>query len=331
MIQTYHSILSNEIPTFLNDYLQLDILQRLKGIGLFCGCDYTSLFDIDTFYSRYDHSLGVALIIWHFTHDKKQTLAGLFHDVSSPVFSHAIDFFNGDYIHQESTEERNQQILGNDSHLRTLLKRDGINLEEVWDYKDYPIADNPKPRLSADRLEYTLATSLFVFHQPMDKMAMIYKDLVATQNEISFTHLEPALDFMHCMHQANLFYLSNEDKLSLQLLADILKSMCQDQLLTMDDFYTLTEPDIIDRIQASDYKKYFDYFESMTSIHESDHPVEHHYQISLDVKRRYIDPLLNGKRLSSQNKEAASLIEDIKHYQSPLYAYIELEDFRNDH
>ena len=58
--------------------------------------------DIDS-YSRYDHSIGVALIIWHFTHDRKQAIAGLLHDVASPVFAHVVDFMHGDYLTQEST------------------------------------------------------------------------------------------------------------------------------------------------------------------------------------------------------------------------------------
>lgn len=52
-----------------------------------CGCDYTNLFPRHEWYSNLDHSVGVALIIWNFTHDKKQTLAGLFHDIATPVFT----------------------------------------------------------------------------------------------------------------------------------------------------------------------------------------------------------------------------------------------------
>ena len=55
-------------------------------------------------YSSLDHSIAVALIVWRFTHDKKQTFAGLFHDISTPAFKHCVDFMNGDYLKQESTE-----------------------------------------------------------------------------------------------------------------------------------------------------------------------------------------------------------------------------------
>ena len=85
IISRYHNILcpQKDYPAFIDKYIALPIMQRLSGIGLLCGSDWTKLFCNRFYYSRLDHSKGVALIIWHFTHDKAQTLAGLFHDVSS--------------------------------------------------------------------------------------------------------------------------------------------------------------------------------------------------------------------------------------------------------
>ena len=87
-VQAFHKILSKEFPQFLKKYLNIPILSRLKGVGLLCGTDWTPFFKNNFFYSRFDHSVGVALIIWHFTKDKAQTIAGLLHDVSTPAFSH---------------------------------------------------------------------------------------------------------------------------------------------------------------------------------------------------------------------------------------------------
>ena len=67
-------------------------MDRIGKISMSCGTDYSKCFDVKYFYSNLDHSVAVALIIWHFTHDKKQTLAGLFHDIATPVFKHCIDF-----------------------------------------------------------------------------------------------------------------------------------------------------------------------------------------------------------------------------------------------
>ena len=85
-IKEYFKVLSDEIPDFLYDYINTPAMQRIGKIGCGCGTDYTKIFNNKFFYSNLDHSIGVALIIWNFTKDKKQTIAGLFHDISTPVF-----------------------------------------------------------------------------------------------------------------------------------------------------------------------------------------------------------------------------------------------------
>ena len=121
-IQEYVNILG-EIPSFLNKYLELKILKRLKRVGYFCGMDYGSkhIYDFGYKISRYDHSLTTALITWKFTKDKRQTLLALFHDVSTPCFSHVIDYMNKDYENQESTEEKTEIILKSSRKLKQLL------------------------------------------------------------------------------------------------------------------------------------------------------------------------------------------------------------------
>lgn len=109
-------------------------MQRIGKIGCACGTDYTKIFNNKFFYSNLEHSIGVALIIWNFTKDKKQTIAGLFHDIATPVFKHCIDFMNGDHETQESTEELTTYMIKNSKEIMELLKRDEIKVNEVEDY-----------------------------------------------------------------------------------------------------------------------------------------------------------------------------------------------------
>lgn len=81
-------------------------MNRLKNISQFCGCDYTHLYSPLFFYSRYRHSLVVAHMTWHFTHDKKETIVSLLHDVGTPCFAHVIDYVFGDFLNQESSEKK---------------------------------------------------------------------------------------------------------------------------------------------------------------------------------------------------------------------------------
>ena len=76
-IKEYFNILSDgEIPNFLSSYINTKEMQKQKGISVTSSCYYSKMFkNIDKWYSSLDHSVAVALIIWHFTKDKKQTLS----------------------------------------------------------------------------------------------------------------------------------------------------------------------------------------------------------------------------------------------------------------
>ena len=109
VLKIYH----HKIPSFLVPFFKSEELNRIDEVGMHCGMEYTSFpfyKDFDK-YSRFEHSLGVALIVYHFTHDEKMTLAGLFHDIATPSFAHVIDFLKGDHDKQEATEERTSLLI----------------------------------------------------------------------------------------------------------------------------------------------------------------------------------------------------------------------------
>ena len=87
---------------------------------------YTKLYHPLFLYTRYDHSLVVAHMTWHFTHDKKETIAALLHDVGTPCFAHCIDYVFGDYLNQETSEASIADIVKKDKELVSYLIEDGI-------------------------------------------------------------------------------------------------------------------------------------------------------------------------------------------------------------
>lgn len=183
-IQKYFKILSNEFPEFLYDYINTPEMQKQAGISVSCGTIYSKMYN-QMWYSSLDHSVAVALIIWNFTKDKKQTLSGLFHDIATPIFKHTIDFMNKDYEKQESTEELTTKIICESKEIMNLLQKDGIKVEEISDYHIYPIADNDTPMLSSDRLEYTLSNGLGATEKiwGLDEIEEIYKNIEIQKNE----------------------------------------------------------------------------------------------------------------------------------------------------
>ena len=248
-IKEYLKILSPEFPEWLLEYINTPEMLRIDGIAMSCGTMYTKVYNDKYFYSNLTHSIAVALIVWHFTHDKKQTISGLFHDIATPVFKHCIDFMNGDSEHQESIEERTEQIIRNSKEIMNLLTRDNIRVEEVSDYHIYPIADNDTPKLSADRLEYTLSGGLYqvkVFD--LDDIEKYYNNLIVTKNEDGIDELT-FQDFIHNISKMWPRWIEDEDRLCMQFIADIVKSMKVKGYIKVEDLYNLSEKEVIQLIK----------------------------------------------------------------------------------
>ena len=337
-MKEYLKILSNEIPDFLNDYINTPQMQKLAGISVSCGTYYTKLFDKMVWYSSLDHSIAVSLIVWNFTKDKKQTIAGLFHDIATPVFKHSIDFMNGDYKKQESTEELTTQIISESKEIMSLLKRDGIKIEEVDNYHIYPIADNDTPMLSADRLEYTFSNGLDVCKNiwNLEEVKEIYQNIEIQKNEqgieeLGFKDIKIAEKFVKGMRILSNSYIDNKTKFSMQFLADIMKIMSSQNLITKKDLYELSEKEVIERIENCDYAEIsqkFDMWKNAHEIKESDEKVKDKYCVSIDAKIRYINPLVNGIRISEISEVAKEEIQKALEFKTKKYAYLDFDNFK---
>lgn len=258
-----------------------------------CGLQFTSNTGFSSYgpYSRYEHSVGVACIIWRFTHDKKQTLAGLFHDISTRVFSHVIDFVKKDYLVQESTEDETRQIILQDSVIMNQLLCDGISVDEVSDYHLYPIADNDSPRLSSDRLEYTLGNLLNYRKHTIKEIEKYFNDLVVGiseygSQEIMFQHPEIAEEFAFGALSCGIIYSCDFDRYGMEKLACILRKAFEETILTESDLY-LTEIEVIKKLSESylhDAWNEYTRLQDVTKDFAGD--------LMVDAKKRYIDPYI---------------------------------------
>lgn len=352
-LDRYYKILCPQYPVFLDKYIKLPLLQRLKGIGLLCGTDWTPLYKNRFFYSRLDHSIGVALIIWNFTHDKAQTISGLLHDVSTPVFSHVSDFRKGDALTQTATESANIKLIKNNKDLIGLLEEDSLSVEQVCDYHIYPIADNEIPCLSADRLEYMFPSGAALEGSwSLDEIEETYKDISVLmlqkgQVELGFNTLEIAEKYCKKFCMTGHVLQLNENKLTLQLLGTIMNLAVENNILTEDDFMQLSEKELLEKFEnkivtmgtglAFSSQNSLSYLNCLYKTFRSMDKIEHcqfslspssHFSVSLSVKQRYINPLVkhNGKiyRLSEVSEKSAELINDFLNYSDTEFGCVKL-------
>lgn len=332
-IKKYYKILSKDFPTFLNDYIYTSEMQKLEGINQICGGYWKKENIYEDMYSVLVHSVGVALIIWDFTHDKKQTIAGLLHDISSPAFKHCIDFLNGDAEKQESTEEQTLEVIKNSKEIMNLLKRDNIKLEEISDYKIYPIADNDTPKLSADRLEYTFMNGKY-YKKVWDLSTIkeIYEDIEIIQNEnnipeLGFKTIDIAEKFVDGASELWPLWVRAEDTITMYFFADIMEKMYNQKYITKDDLYQLSEQQIINLIKNCENKEIselFKKFMNSNSFIDCEEYRDDKFCVSRKIKRRYINPLTNNGRIYDVSIKARKKIDDYLNMKISKYSYIDM-------
>ncbi len=358
----YQKILCQEIPDFLYEYSSLPLLSRLDGVGLLCGTDWTPLYQNRFFYSRLDHSFGCALIVWNFTHDKKQTLAALLHDVSTPVFSHVSDFMKGDALTQQATEADNSAMIMKDPLLAEFLARDGINAWEIQDYHVYPVCDNEIPSLSADRLEYMFPSGMGLgVAFDMETVKSCYESIRILKNEdgteeLGFADMETALVYFMNILKVGLAVRKNENKIALNLLGDIVFRALELGIISIEDCYNLSERRVLEIfIEAAESKKYenipaadknrssaqftfsqlISTFFNMKEIirSENSEDLKGCYKVSFPVKTRWINPLVQisdaglrkAKRLTEISVQAQESAENFLNWKDSGWAGVQVQ------
>lgn len=359
----YLSILAPDFPKslehWLEDYIKTPAVQHAKGISMFCGCQFLNFWDLKKDYNILDHSVACAFIVWHFTHDKKQVLSALFHDISNPAFKHCIDVMNGDALTQESTEAPTLSILKNSREITKLLCRDGIKLKEVADYHIYPIADNNTPRLATDRLEYTFMNAHladdYSVPMPLSLIRRYYNNLCIAENEdglaeIAFVDYRIAEEFLDTVHHLWHNWLDNRFQLTSETYAKLIKKSIEAGDFAAEDLYHLTDTETAEIFRTSyskEVRRTWATFSTAKNLRtKNSRPNSKSAQFitpAFPVKVRFIDPLVctgfrfdfrennpenknfsaKFSRLSSISKSAKRHIEKIQHYPVKKFAYLE--------
>ena len=322
--------INDDYPEFIDKYLNTKTMRHIKEVTQFCGCDYSGLYDPRFLYTRYDHSLVVALMTWHFTHDKKETIAALLHDVGTPCFAHCIDYVFGDYIDQESSEKKISEVLKEDDELLGYLEEDGISLEDLEDFSKYHILENKSPRLCTDRLDGVLHTCyVWLQTNTLEEIRDIYNDMIVLENEdglkeIGFKTKEKALDFVRLTYTYAKELRGNTDKYVTKYISELVKEAVQLGLITLEDLYTKKESEICE-IFAQNFKSWH-LFREATSLEETEEEPSDMFWVSLDAKLRNTTPLVEtaqgALRITEVSEEARDIYRSLEDTKNKNYAYI---------
>lgn len=232
---------------------------------------------------------------------------------------------------QESTEDLTTEIIKSSDELVSLLERDNIKISEIDNYHLYPVADNDTPKLSADRLEYSLSNALFIYKTlKLDQVKKIYNDIEIQENEfkeieLGFRTKAVAEEFVEITSKLSVIYRENRTRYSMQLIADILKRLSFEGKISKDDLYRLKESEVISIIENSKYRNMYNIWKNAKKVKASKERPEDVYYVHHGAKIRYIDPLCDGIRISSCSKIAKQSIDNNLSYDMNDYIYLDFK------
>ena len=267
---------------------------------------------------------------WHFTHDKKETIAALLHDAGTPCFAHCIDYVFGDYVNQESSEKKISDIVLQDKEILQFLKEDNIDLVDLDDFSRFQILENKSPKLCTDRLDGVLQTCYIWLHtHSLEQIKEIYNNMVILKNEdgnleIGFCDLKIAEKFVCMVYNYAKELQRNTDKYVMKYISEIVKLAVQRNLVSLEDLYTKREKDICD-IFAANFLTWSIFNEASTLVQSEIEPSGVFY-ISFDTKKRNAIPLIQtpygSRRITEVSDKALEKYNELREYKDSKYAYV---------
>ncbi|MGE3820776.1 MAG: HD domain-containing protein [Isosphaeraceae bacterium] len=180
------------------DLIACPTFQRLKGIRQAGPSAFAFPFKTVT---RFEHSLGVYLLLGRLDAGLKERVAGLLHDVSHTAFSHAVDFVFASE-EQDHHEELKPEFLERSDMVEALAAW-GYRPSDFFDDAIYPLLERPLPWLCADRLDYFLRDSLACGVTDPTFVARVLAHLVVVDGTIAFDEVKVAREAVEAFAEMN--------------------------------------------------------------------------------------------------------------------------------
>jgi len=231
-------------------------------------------------YSRYEHSIGVMLLLKHLSASLEEQIAGLLHDVSHTAFSHVIDWVVGSGKSENFQDNQHESFIQK-TEIPNILKKHGYSVDTIVHYKHFPLLEQDIPALCADRIDY-------VFREiPASVARMCFTQLAIHKNRIAFRSEKTAYTFAHefLMRQRD-HWGGYEAVTRYTLFSAALKRALTLQLVTMADFQG-TETPILHALENSTDSEII---VLLTTLRKKDLSFLAKNAVVSHKKFRYVDP-----------------------------------------
>jgi HD superfamily phosphohydrolase len=172
----------------LLDLMNTQGMQRARGV---LQHGVTALIGITVPTTRFDHSMGVLLLVRWLGGRLEEQIAALLHDVSHTAFSHVIDYVFDGHDTQSYHEEKKLEFVSS-TDIPVTLEKHGYNWLDFMDETNFSLLEQDLPHLCADRLDYFLRDARDLGLAGDDEIASTLRHLRAFERQIVTDDVESA-------------------------------------------------------------------------------------------------------------------------------------------
>jgi hypothetical protein len=288
------------------ELINCSTLQRLKKIDQI---GYFEPYFPGTAHSRFEHSIGVFLLLDKYRTPIEEKIAGLIHDVSHSVFSHCIDYV----LDIGSEKEHNHQDNIFDEFVRKseipkIIKKHNLDVDYILDDNNFPLKEKNLPDICADRIDYSLRTAV-IFKELKQKDAQeILDNLMVENNNWVFKNIKFARKYAELFLKLNIkYYAGIASAVMFRTVGDYLRYALAKNYIEQSDLYS-TDKQVLSKIaeyheQDGNLKLLFDRMNNKVGFKNN----PNQYDAQVYCKSRVVDPLYKAgkeiKRISEIDKD----------------------------
>jgi HD superfamily phosphohydrolase len=297
----------------LLELIQTKAMERLKGVNqggpLVLLKNNHEIANYRT--TRFEHSVGVCLLLKKFNASLEEQIAGLLHDISHTVFSHATDFIFNRGVQQDYHEKFYEKMIMN-SDIPNILKKHNIDINSILNIENFTLLETELPDLCADRIDYFLRDMCIYDNVIKEKHNEILNALTVFDGELIFKNKEMAKLFAEKYIKVNTRFYCNAFQATLfKLISDVLKQAIQKNIIIESDLFT-TDSEVLNKLTKSKDKDISNILNTISYLNVVED--RENYAYHLKSKVRCTDPkiLIDSKavRLSKIDEDYKKSMKD---------------------
>lgn len=315
IIKSIYGAFEIDDPAFIA-ILQSPIMERIKKVtqgGI------TDVVFKELAFSRFDHCVGVALLLKKFGASREEQLAGLLHDASHTAFSHM-----GDMVYYQGAQRHSYQDNIHDWYLEKcdinkLLKPFGYTLYDVSPKRSaFTLLERDLPDICVDRLEYNIRSGVTWKLIKEEDALTIVNNLHYEDSHWFFTDATAARKLGDLSLELTKLFCTPWNKLMYMWGAESIKQAFKIGLVTPEEFHFSNDYDVWEKLQKSDDPTIQENVQKIINVHD-------HYESAPEgtkpdfiakTKFRGINPFVKTEHglqlLTEIDKEFKVLFEQIR-------------------